>query len=323
MSSTQLKVYYLLLSKREELDSSTSPKLTQTSSADIDEVFNSITSGLSLSKKSNPNRFHVQTGKEPRWILLNTDDEDIPSNSEFIYGLFVKSRSAKWPYQEDTDGTVSQLKSIKAMAEITYFVVDKSKGVVIFAANQFVGGHKALQVYLNVKIQELRNSMKTIILKNGKKSFLFEMNMIINEIGLDEIFKKGKIVKYSMRVVRPKFYDTSKKDISLKNETDVFVNNLKWVKTQNIDFSAGRSNELPKSRVKKWISFARENRQIVRKAEVIDENSRVINMLEEEYILTSVIEYNKRYMPYKDVFDLMISEYKSKLDVIAECIKID
>ncbi len=320
MSTTQLKVYYLVLSKREESDSTTTPKVVKVSTNEFDDIFTGIIDNMPLRKKSKLNRFFTLTGSEPKWILLHADDSGIPEKSGFIQGLFVKSRTSKWPYKEDVNGKVSQILEINGMAEVSYFIIDKNNGVVIYTANQFVGGHKSFQNYLNEKILELRNNTTLNILKSGKKEYLCELNLIINSINIEDLVKKSTIKKYNMRLVRPKNYDKSTIDLPLNSETDIFVNNLKWVKTQNIEFLAGRSNDLPGKRLKNWISFARENRDIVTRADVLDEDSRVIDLLGEDYVLNSMIDYTKKYMPHQDVFNSLMSEYKSKQTVIRKCI---
>jgi hypothetical protein len=267
------------------------------------------------------------TGNEQA-IIFADEIKDFNYQAEnILLGFFLKRRGNNRPWEDDGTGNIIALKlqdETHEIAEVSYFGIDITTGVLFFTYNPLVGGVNQLVDYLNgrINILKFRGLFDGIPEDNkeGKRLGLyfigypdsealfkdkmetiksFEFHIAGDEEFLSQafLFDDDNRDKFGMRLLREftKQSNCAGLTINLRAEKSKKSKNKKEVTTYSlnktflIDIYENTINHLR----------AKKDSRFNVKGEIIDEETRILDLVHSRLIYTMDIELNTEIEIYK------------------------
>jgi hypothetical protein len=282
---------------------------------------------LSMDRHSTSSRYY-DNGKDERYVVFQSDRNDIPepNNKSYVPGLFIKRRTSNYPYENDDSGNLFPIKlsdDENKLAEVTFFVIDTSLRVLLFVSNKYVGSSSAFEEYINKKLSGDNRQDKHVLQNTDKR---IALPFIINENPEKEFDLMVDVSTMELRVAG----SLPLLESLLVNDNNSSAQSMKTLaqfaqqsrsQSINLIFSSGhqRKEKLDKSEIrnlykkmKRFFKNSDSDNKFVVKG-VIDEETRYLDLLNDQYFHKSTFDYDGPYLPLTQVFKdlyLLMDKYR-------------
>ena len=258
----------------------------------------------------------------------------IPADDEiFKYGVFLKKREAQFPYEgkdnEDGDSievTQIELNEESYMFEMTYFMLDKRSGILLYLDSKNVGKINSFVNYLQGYLSTPDLKKYDLLIGNKLADKITEAPIPTPDIQkrLENFrrisaftFKLGGIASQSLYVGR---YTSSDKMIS--NAAKEVVADTEMLEGFSLEFRIvpKKRKSLAKEKIMTIFKrFENDLRQDESKAKFriegksgIREDFDILDFLEDDFMINSELNYTGRYAPIDEIFNIMEGNFKGR-----------
>lgn len=338
-----LSIYFLHL-KKECGDEKRGNLQTETfTKSQFAEIFNSIKK-MSVNLKDIPSRYSDE--EDPRCILFSDDKIVKDKNSHlyvqefdgFITGVFFKRRNADFPYQSDEKNiTQLNLPEGSAIAETTYFMINLEKQILVYLGNIHTGGYKKFAKYITGKYDEFYKSLD-LNPSSGKSLLMIEKKpakmgafLIPNPDNFkDFIEKMNRVNEFEIKIAgsmkeMDELYNSQKGELNETVQKVLGIGKDFECASIFLKVTQEKPGELDKLKIANLreiakVFFKEKNKTFIVKGE-IDNETRFIDLIEEDFSYHTTVEFYDRYLDQRKIFDAMKKGYDMYIGKISENIK--
>jgi hypothetical protein len=295
------------------LDVSKSDPEEPLSEAELDQLFSTI-NAIPLKKERDNDKDAsrvVELDGNVYYLITNNDDKRIPTYKDCITGLFVKDRKFNYPYASDENCVLTEIllsNDKNSISEVTFFLIDKKLSTMLWVSNRYVSSFYKLSKYIKL-LDKSSCGFDTIKLAPFERD---NQN--------DRLDKAQTIKKYDLRLcsdIADLININQTSDAQLKDFHDVLNN--RTVKYVDIKFTFNTKSD-QKGIISKLIKTL-SKKEGVKKANVTiksGDSQDVIDMLCDDFLVFTTIEYGGKYISYDSIFDKLKAELDSKRKEISQ-----
>jgi hypothetical protein len=286
--------------------------------SELDSALKAV-SELKVDRNEEPGRYYKDSAEDERCLMFQADFPEIPSpaRSAYIPGLFIKRRTFNYPYENNDTGNLFQISlsdEDNELAEVTFFVIDTSLRVLMFISNPYVGAISSLEAYFNNRLKEYHESVSPLPFLIDEGFVKLDFPPIVNETPEKDFNAMADISVLEMHIagslnLLENTFRSSSDDSGAALEKVAQLAKKTRSKTIKIMFSSAHMKEkMNKSEIykvfKKMRLFFRQsgqNNKFIVKGR-IDDEVRVLDLLNADYFHKTSFDYDGRYVPIKEVF---------------------
>ncbi len=307
MAKKVLRTYFLNVLHKDE-----SNLLTK---KEIESLFHTI-SLIPLGKNKNNSRVsEIQKGIY--YMVLSSDDDNIPAFDNCITGLFVKDRHFNYPYESNGSCELSKLilkDEDNTIAEMTYFLIYPELSIALWVSNRYVAGYNRFAIYLNKLVQS----------QNDVTEAEIDLHAILSNDALEILNNATQIRNILFKTSLPvdQMLDNEGGDILDKFNRLVELNSSSSVKSYEINMSIKPNLELTKTdKLKEMITNLFKKRSLFDKARarvVIDDSFEELDFIDDQLVIQEKLDLTGRYTDYKIIFEELYDQLQEKKQLIRE-----
>lgn len=278
---------------------------------EIVDMFN-VVSSFSLDKSQTPNSRVIELDNNVYYMILDSDDSNIPKYNNCITGLFVKDREYNYPYESDGNCSLSELvlsNKGDTIAEVTYFEIDTSISTMLWISNRYVAGFSKMYTYINILLDLASSKLPRLDL------------ITYSRTDADNRFLQASRVKSYIFKTTGKLEDLIPRTKSTLGRIREFENIDTEDVINYIEVKFSFVPDVNKKGIKAQKQIIRDVQKdfSLEKSEavvIVDDQSQDINFLDDQFVLSEVIEINERYTNFKIIFSHLhsqLSEQRPKI----------
>jgi hypothetical protein len=307
--------------------------LAQLTSRELTEILTAIQE-LPLDIGQIPSRYSGNgTNDDDFAVIFPNDNKKIPKLPGFWSGVFIRRRNSNYPFEEDGEGNLMELKlsdDSNEIAEMACFLIDVEKGILLWQSNRSVSGFNRFADYLTDTFRKAKDRAQAKVKSADKKDFYspliigdkkakIDFQYVINKEAISEFENDmEKIKSVSFKISG----DMQELESLVSEKKSVRDDLLNLIKTANqsgaasLEYSikAVKSTELKKSFIsgifqllKDKLPSAGRHFQITGQ---IDDESRTLDLINDKLYYQTEIEISGRYLPAKKIFAKLEDAYK-------------
>ncbi len=244
----------------------------------------------------------------------------LPENDSYECCLFLKRRTSAYPYQRTEYGDLLELTLSEnaELVEVSYLLIDKKKGLILLAFNRNVGGYRSLSEYINNVVENCSQQR----FKIGNNSAILDLSYILNENPENDFRELEEIKSMSLRLSGnfqtleqllsaggTSTRTALKEMVHLGNNANCGVLKFDFIKSRqsNAWLDKGIISRIYQSLKPHFQADNHQQRFSV--IGTIDEETRVIDLINDKYCYHSQFEYIDRYIPPSRVLNILIEAF--------------
>lgn len=276
-------------------------------------------------------------------LFYNSDTKELQAefhddNSNIVCGAILKRREANWPIIENGQGILREINTRNtndSIAESAYFILDIKNSLLVFAGNQRSATSFTLAKYFsdianttaekdNTENNETRISINfRFIARSDAEMYLERMNFVkridIQLSGGDllDSLKNSKpastveeAISTSIKAAKSFGGKTISLSLVVNTTQDIFILKKCLRKIQEIILSFNTKKETRPDKSKNKCSISG----------IVDEESRVLDLLDEKLIVKTNIEVNGKYGHPCDIFAKLNECYQDEKELLSQII---
>lgn len=284
---------------------------------------------LPIELESNPTRF-LNISNSEKCVIFNSDEtKTVPKIKSIakgcVYGVYFKRRDKNYPYENDGTSNLFEIKlssEENELAEVTYFIMDVENKILSFITNRFVGSINDFTEYLNSMYKKACESFSM-----PEQDIRLSFPLILNENAEGDFDKMTNLTQLSLSVggnikAMEEFVSPGN-----KSSDKTIAELIRFTKESNamtlkLIFGVGRTKEnINKKSIKELYntlkSFFKNNskQNSFMVTGSIDEESRVLDLLKDEYFHKTTFSYSTRYMPLDMVFKNLYEIHNKYIEI--------
>ncbi len=275
-----------------------------------------------------------ESNSEERTIILPHDRDrvagvEIPDYPGYMSGMLLRKRDVSLPMTGIEDGETLDLKPVDlgggVLMEVTYFMVHKDSGILLFLVNRSAGSHVDLAQNLSSFLgSDTRPGFK-MRSENSFTNYLYLANLM-NLNGLERVSDLFTVKGLDFRFVgdpqeiRNLFPGSTNENISdILNIADYFE-----AFSVSMALKPERGKNLTKHKIppffRKLESFLRMNDKSKFTVSGMREGKRMetIDLLNDRFLFTTTIKYDGEFVPAVEVFNAMQVNFEERLPAMIE-----
>lgn len=295
MKSKSMRVFFLDVSKRDSNEPFKGAELTR-----LFDVINTIP----LKKENDVTRV-VEIDGNVFYLITSKDDKRIPNYTDCITGLFVKDRKFNYPYTSNENCELAEIllsNDKESISEVTFFLIDTKLSAMLWISNRYVSSFNKLTTYIS-------------LLDKGTASIdSIHLAPFLRANQNDRLDRAKYIKSYTLRLcsdIADLINVNQSSDAQLKDFQNAIKNHM--VNYVDVKFTFNHDPD-QKGIINRFIKvFSRKDG--VDKAQVSvnkDDTQDVIDMLCDEFMVFTKIEYEDKYIPYESIFNKLKIELDMK-----------
>ena len=302
------------------------------SAGEIEKMIKKIEE-LPVDIEKDNNRFDGDEGEEEcvlldnetDWKLLNIKGKINKAHQNCVHGIYFRRRRHLAPYINSGTANLQELDlghENNVLAEVTYFIIDRENQVLTFVNNVHVGGCSRFETYINAKLLQCAEGTE-----KESEACKIAFPIIIKRDSEIDFEKLQEISKVEIKIAGnlQQLEDTieSGEHDSFGEMQSVLAFADKYnSKNLSLTLSMGRSNEkMDKNAISGLFTFIKNRLRgrdgsMLRLHGKVDNDPRVIDLLNEVLCHKTTITYNETYVPYEKVFERLYKIYNEQLETL-------
>jgi len=261
-------------------------------------------------------------GKNSDRMMVFREDNvvPLPINSDYECCLFIKRRTAAYPYQKTEDGDLLELtlSQNSELVEVTYLVFDKKKGLLLMAFNRNVGGHNSLVEYLNNVIENCTQHRFRV----GKNSSILDLSYILNGDPESEFAMLDDLKTMSLRISGDlqdleNVLGSGTTNKALKNIVNLGQNansgsiKMEFIKSRKDDSWLNKTSVANIYKCLKPFFKSDKHSNKFSVTGTIDEETRIIDLISDKFSFHTQFDYDSRYIAPTKVLNILAEAFGS------------
>ncbi|MBK5261872.1 MAG: hypothetical protein JJE17_04760 [Peptostreptococcaceae bacterium] len=271
---------------------------------------------------------------EERTIILPCDSNRvegvvIPEYEGFLSGMLLRKRDVNLPMTGIEDGDTLNLKPVDlgggSLMEVTYFMVHKSTGILLFLVNRAAGSYVNLAHNLSSFLENSRQNGFKMRTGNSFAEYLYLAN-ILNMDRLERVEELFAVKSLDFRLVG----DPTEIRELLPGSTGDKINDLLGIADYFDAFNISvvlkpkRGGKLSKNKIRPWFTKAKPILDMNDKSKFVvsgtgaGRGTETIDLLNDRFLFTTTIKYEGEFVPAIEVFNAMQLNFTERLTAMIE-----
>ena len=271
---------------------------------------------------------------EERTIILQHDTERvagiaIPKYEGYVSGLMLRKRDVSLPMTGIEDGEILDLKPIDlgggTLMEVTYFMVHRPTGILLFLVNRSAGSFIDLAQKLSGYLGSPNNPGYRMRSGSSFTRYLYLAN-ILNSNSLQRVEDLFAVKSLDFRFVG----DPIELRRFLPNTTNRNINSIMDINDYFEGFNISvvikpkRGEKLQKHKIAPFFQNVERVLRLNEKSKFIVSGSKprsrteTIDLLNDKFLFTTTIKYEGEYIPALEVFNAMQLNFEERLPAMVD-----
>lgn len=271
-----------------------------------------------------------EMNNEERTIILPCDRDkvegvEIPDYEGFLSGMLLRKRDVNLPMTGIEDGDTLNLKPVDlgggSLMEVTYFMVHKSTGILLFLVNRAAGSFVNLANNLSSFLDSSRQNGFKMRSGNSFAEHLF----LANILNMDRLKRVEEL--FSVKALDFRFVGdpTEIREQLTAGSTGDKINDLLGIADYFDAFNISvvlkpkRGGKLTKNKIRPWFTRAKPILEMNDKSKFVvsgtsaGKGTETIDLLNDRFLFTTTIKYEGEYVPAIEVFNAMQLNFTARL----------
>lgn len=337
------------------LEDETTPPVPESTWNEILGLINELPIDIKQHQSGNPSRFFRKDGVD-YGLLFYDEDKKIfileHLRDSVVLGIIYKRREVNWPFLENGQGNFEQISTNTeddSLAELTYFLVDKRRSVLLLVSNPRAASKNTFEEYL---LSQWKRATEMINTKESKESptppYPLRFDHMLHPNINEDFHNMQEISKVEIQVSGGRLLDEMANRLSDNDSMEkILRSDIRLARDYNsrtlsLSFNIDTERDITmRGRLKKGLmSVAKKIMQIEDNSQFvetlksnarnkcsavgkIDDATRVLDLLESKLLYKTSIEVSGRYPDFATIFKSLREIYNSQSAAVQSNIESD